>query len=149
MQVILLEKIRNLGDLGASVNVKPGYGRNFLIPQGKAVMSSAQNIELFEQRRAELEAKAQDKLTQAEARAASLNGVNVQIAVLASEEGKLYGSVGVNEITSALKEQGVDVARHEVTLSDGPFHALGEYTVAIHFHTDVTVDFPIEICSTK
>lgn len=149
MQVILLEKMRNLGDLGESVNVKPGFGRNYLIPQGKAVISNAKNVELFETRRAELEAKAQDKLSQAEKRAASLADLTVQIAVLASDEGKLYGSVGINEITHALEERDIDVTRNEIVLPEGPIHSLGEYTVSIHLHTDVSVDLPIEVISSK
>ncbi|MDP3561041.1 MAG: 50S ribosomal protein L9 [Legionellaceae bacterium] len=149
MQVILLEKVRNLGSLGESVNVKPGYGRNFLIPQGKAVFATAKNIEQFEKRRAELEKKEAQSLAKAEQRAAKLNEVTVVIAAQASDEGKLYGSVGVAEIKDALLAKSLEVSKREINMPDGVFHSIGQYTVEIQVHSDVMATVQVEVVASK
>ncbi|WP_367605707.1 50S ribosomal protein L9 [Legionella sp. W05-934-2] len=147
MEVILLEKIRNLGDLGDTVNVKPGYGRNFLVPQGKAVFATPDNIKVFEQRRSELEKKAKQLLSQAEQRAAKINDTKLEMSVQASDEGKLYGSIGPIEIVHALTEKGIDVEKREVVLPEGPIHYVGDYQVEIHVHTDVVAQLEITVLS--
>jgi large subunit ribosomal protein L9 len=136
MQVILMERIGNLGDLGDEVAVKNGYGRNFLIPQGKAVRATKANREVFETRRAELEKAANDRLTAAQGRARSLEGASVTIAARA-EEGKLYGSVGPKEISDALTGQYTDIAPAEVLLPEGPIREVGEYEIELTLHSDV------------
>ncbi len=145
MEVILLEKVRNLGGLGDKVQVKSGYGRNFLIPQNKAVFATPKSIELFEQRRAELEKKAQQSLATAEQRAAKLNDTTLVIKAMASEEGKLYGSVGVNEIKDALVERAIEISKREIVMPEGPLHSVGNYSVEIHVHSDVIANLQIEI----
>lgn len=149
MEVILLEKVRNLGNLGDKVNVKAGYGRNFLIPQNKAVFATAKSIELFEQRRSELEKKAQQSLASAEQRAAKLNDTTVTISAMASDEGKLYGSVGVNEIKDALVAKDIEVSKREIVMPEGPLHSVGNYSVEIHVHSDVIANLQIEIVAAK
>lgn len=145
MEVILLEKIRNLGNLGDKVNVKAGYGRNYLIPQNKAVFATAKNLEMFEQKRAELEKKAQQQLAQAEQRAAKLNDITVEIQAQASDEGKLYGSVGPNEIKNALTERSIEVDKREIVMPEGSLHQVGEYIVEVHLHTDVVAKLQVTI----
>ncbi|MDI1352251.1 MAG: 50S ribosomal protein L9 [bacterium] len=149
MEVILLEKVRNLGNLGDKVNVKSGYGRNFLIPQNKAVFATTKSIELFEQRRAELEKKAQQSLASAEQRAAKFNDTTVVIGAMASDEGKLYGSVGINEIKDALTAKSIDVSKREIVMPEGPLHSVGNFTVEIHVHSDVIAHLQIEIVQSK
>lgn len=149
MQVILLEKIRNLGDLGDNVQVKPGYARNYLIPQNKAVFATQKSIELFEQRRAELEKKAKQTLAAAEQRAAKLSDTTIVIAAQASDEGKLYGSVGPNEICDALQAKSVEVSKREIVMPEGPLHSVGEYLVEIHVHSDVVAKLQIEVVAAK
>jgi large subunit ribosomal protein L9 len=149
MEVILLEKVRNLGNLGDKVNVKAGYGRNFLIPQNKAVFATPKNIELFEQRRAELEKKAQQSLSIAEQRAAKLNDTTLVISAMASDEGKLYGSVGVNEIKESLQEKNIEVSKREIVMPEGPLHSIGNFVVEIHVHSDVIAKLQIEIVPAK
>lgn len=136
MQVILLEKVVNLGGLGDKVRVKPGYGRNFLIPYGKAVPATAENVAAFEAKRAEYEAKAKALLGEAESRKAGLEGVEVAIAANASPEGKLYGSISARDIAEALTAAGHKVAKSEIILA-GPIRAVGEYEVLVHLHADV------------
>ena len=138
MEVILLEKIANLGELGDQVKVRAGYGRNFLIPFGKAVPATQANVEQFETRRAELERLAGEKLADAQARAAQLADLVVTITANAGDEGKLFGSVGARDIAEAIAATGVAVAKHEVRLPDGPLRELGEYEVDLQLHTDVT-----------
>ena len=139
MEIILLEKVANLGDLGDQVNVKAGYGRNYLIPQQKAVPATKANIEKFEARRAELEKAAAEALTEAQARAEKIAGVGkITLARNAGEEGKLFGSVGPADIADGLTEAGVEVEKREVIMPEGPMHAIGEYEVNIRTHTDVT-----------
>ncbi|KTC79451.1 50S ribosomal protein L9 [Legionella sp. PATHC035] len=149
MEVILLEKVRNLGNLGDKVNVKSGYGRNFLIPQNKAVFATPKNIEMFEKRRAELEKKAQQSFATAEQRAAKLNDTNLVISAMASDEGKLYGSVGINEIKDALTEKGIDVVKREIVMPEGPLHSIGSFVVEIHVHSDVVAKLHVEIIPAK
>ncbi|MCD9029625.1 50S ribosomal protein L9 [Luteimonas sp. BDR2-5] len=136
MQLILLQKVTNLGNLGDKVNVKPGYGRNFLVPQGKAVPATDANLAEFEARRAEYEAKAQAQLDEATQRLAKLEGASVTIYANASTEGKLYGSVGPREIAQALSKAIVEVGKSEVVLGEGAFRNTGEYDVVVHLHAD-------------
>jgi large subunit ribosomal protein L9 len=138
MQVILLEKVGKLGDLGDQVNVKAGYGRNFLIPLGKAVPASAGNVADFETRRAELESAAADKVAAAQARADKLAGVVVTMESNAGEEGKLFGSIGTRDIADAISATGNEVAKSEVKMPGGVIRELGEYDVSIQLHSDVT-----------
>lgn len=137
MELILLEKVRNLGNLGDKVSVKPGYGRNYLLPQGKAVRVNAANLEAFEQRRAEYEAKASTQLADAEARKTKLADASVTITAHASPEGKLYGSVGPREIAEALVAAGQDVSKGEVILGEGPLRHTGEFDVVVSLHADI------------
>ena len=137
MEVILLEKIENLGALGDRVNVKPGYGRNYLIPKGKAAPATAENIAEFEARRAELEKQAGEALAAAEARREQLADRTFTIKAKAGEEGKLFGSIGTADIAHAIGEAGVEVERHEIRLPTGAYRQVGEYDVEIHLHTDI------------
>ncbi len=145
MQVILLEKVENLGNLGDQVKVRSGYGRNFLIPKGKATAATQANIARFEERRAELEKAAAEALASATARKAKLDSLAVTIAAKAGDEGKLFGSVGTGDIAHAVTAAGQPVERHEVRLPEGPFRALGEYEVALHLHTDVNATIKLII----
>lgn len=137
MDVILLEKIANLGNLGDKVNVKGGYARNFLLPQGKATAATAENVAAFEARRAELERLAAEKKASAEERAAQLNELEITITATAGDEGKLFGSIGTVDIADALTAAGLEVAKSEVRLPNGTIRQTGEYDVALHLHTDV------------
>ena len=145
MQLILLQKVVNLGSLGDKVNVKPGYGRNFLIPYGKAVPATAANIAAFETKRAEYEAKAAGVLSAAEARKAGLEGVAVTVAANASTEGKLFGSVGTREIADALTAAGQKVEKSEVIMSDGAIRRTGEFEVTVHLHADVETKVKVNV----
>ncbi len=137
MEVILLEKIANLGNLGDKVAVKAGYARNFLLPFGKATPANAANVEAFEARRAELEKIADEKKAEAEARAAKLADLTVTIAANAGEEGKLFGSIGTRDIADAVTAAGVDIEKSEVRLPEGPLRNVGEFDIDLHLHTDV------------
>ena len=137
MQLILLQNVQNLGKLGDKVNVKPGYGRNFLVPQGKAVPATAANVAEFEAKRAEYEAKAKASLDGAEGRKAQLDGVEVTISANASTEGKLYGSITPRDIAEALTKNGHKVEKSEVVLGEGPLRRTGEYEIVIHLHADI------------
>ncbi len=138
MEVILLDKVSGLGDLGDKVAVKPGYGRNFLIPSGKAIPATRTNLAEFEKRRAELEKEAAGKLAVAESRKAAVEGLNgITISHKAGEEGKLFGSVGTVDIASACNAAGVAVEKNEIRLPDGPMRATGEFEVVLHLHPDV------------
>jgi large subunit ribosomal protein L9 len=137
MEIILLEKIANLGNMGEKVNVKPGYGRNYLVPQGKAAAATAENIAEYEARRVELEKASADSLTAARARREELHEKVITITSHAGEEGKLFGSVGTADIAHALTEIGITVERHEVRLPEGAFRVIGEHEVMIQLHTDV------------
>jgi large subunit ribosomal protein L9 len=145
MDVILLEKVANLGQLGDKVTVKPGYARNFLIPQGKAKPATPDNLAEFETRRAELEKAAADALAKAQSRADAIAGLKISIAHAAGEEGKLFGSVGAAEIAVAVTAAGADLKKSEVRLPNGALRSTGEHTVGVQLHTDVMIDFVLEI----
>ena len=145
MEVVLLEKIRNLGSIGDRVKVKPGYGRNYLIPNGKAIPATKANIARFETRRAELESAQQDAQTRAAARAAALADVTVTIARRAASEGKLYGSVGTVDIAEAVNATGNEIQKQEVRLPEGPFRTTGEHKVDLQLHADVVVTITVNI----
>ena len=146
MEVILLENIGNLGALGDTVDVKPGYGRNFLIPQGKAVPATQDNLAKFETRRAELEAAATETLAAAQARGEALTALEaVNIAATAGEEGKLFGSVGTRDIDQALSAAGCEVDKSEVRLPEGVIRELGEYEIMIQVHAEVSSSVAIHI----
>ena len=145
MEVILLEKIENLGTLGDRVKVKPGYGRNYLLPQGKAAPATPENIAEFEARRAELEKVAAETLAAAEARREQLTDMSLTIAAKAGEEGKLVGSIGTSDIADAINAAGVEVERQEVRLPGGAFRQTGEYDVDLHLHSDVNVTVKLVI----
>lgn len=137
MQLILLQNVQNLGKLGDKVNVKPGFGRNYLIPYGKAAPATEANLAEFEARRAEYEAKAKASLEGAEGRKAALDGVEVAISANASTEGKLYGSITPRDIAEALTKAGNKVEKSEVVLGEGPLRRTGEYEVVVHLHADI------------
>jgi len=143
MQLILLQKVTNLGNLGDKVDVKPGYGRNFLVPKGKAVPATAANLAEFEARRAEYEAKAQANLGEAEARRTKLEDASVTIYANASTEGKLYGSVGPRDIAEALTKAGLPVTKSEVVMGEGAIRHIGEFEVVVHLHADV--ETPVKV----
>jgi len=137
MELILLQKVQNLGGLGDKVSVKPGYGRNFLVPQGRAVPATAANIAEFEAKRAEYEARAKAALDEAEGRRGGLEGAVVTIHANASTEGKLYGSIGPREIADALSKLGTPVEKSEVVMGEGAIRRTGEFDVLVHLHADV------------
>jgi large subunit ribosomal protein L9 len=145
MQVILLEKVENVGAIGDLVRVKSGYARNYLIPQGKATLATAANIAKFESRRAELEAKAAAELAAAQARAKKLEGLVLKIEMQAGAEGKLFGSVGTVDIAEAIGQRGIEVERSEVRLPEGPLRVVGEHRIELHLHTDVNVGLTVVI----
>ncbi len=143
MQLILLQKVTNLGNLGDKVDVKPGFGRNFLVPQGKAVPATPANLAEFEAKRADYEAKAHAHMGEAESRQAKLADTSVTIYANASTEGKLYGSVGPREIADALTKAGTPVEKSEVVMGEGAFRHVGEFEVVVHLHADVEV--PVKV----
>jgi large subunit ribosomal protein L9 len=145
MQLILLQKVVNLGGLGDKVTVKPGYGRNYLIPYGKAVPATAANLAAFEAKRAEYEAKNAAVLADAESRKTALEGAEVTITANASTEGKLFGSVGTRDIAEALTKAGHKVEKSEVVLGEGPFRRTGEFEVTIHLHADVETKVKVHV----
>ena len=145
MEVILLEKIHKLGELGQQVRVKPGYGRNYLIPKGKAVAATPDNIAQFEARRAELEKAQQDAQGRAASRAESMAELSVTIARRAGSEGKLYGSVGTADIAEAVTASGIELEKHEVRLPAGPLRVVGEHQVDIQLHADIVVAITVNI----
>ncbi len=147
MKVILLEKVVNLGGIGDQVNVKSGYGRNYLLPYGKAIAATAANVAEFEGRRAELDKKAVEKLAQAQKAAEQLQALTViSIAVKASEEGRLFGSVSNREIANALTAAGVEVLKGQIDIAE-PIHATGDYEVQVRLHTDVVVTVKFSVVS--
>ncbi len=146
MDVILLEKVRNLGSLGDKVSVKSGYGRNFLIPQNKAVPATASNVASFEARRAELEKEASALLVAAQLRAEKLEGLAaVTIVGNAGDEGKLFGSIGTADIAAAVTAAGVELSKAEVRMPEGAIRAIGEYSVTVHLHVDVDSQVSVSI----
>ena len=145
MNVILLERVANLGDLGDAVKVKAGYGRNFLIPQGKAVPATPENVEKFEARRAELEQAAAERLSTAEARKDAISALTITITQKAGEEGKLFGSVGTSDIAHAISDAGVAIEKREVRLPTGPIRQIGEHNIEIELHSDVVANITIVV----
>ena len=145
MNVILLDKVENLGGIGDLVKVKPGYGRNFLIPTGKAALATPENLKEFEARRADLEKRAAEELASAKARAELVTGMELVIRANVGGEGRLFGSVGTADIVDAFEKVGVEVSRSEVRMPDGPLHEVGDYVVTLHLHSDVDVDVTVRI----
>lgn len=137
MDLILLQKVQSLGDLGDLVTVKSGFGRNYLVPTGKAVPATKQNLADFEARRAELEVAAKELLGQAEARQSGLAELVIELSANASDEGKLYGSIGPREIAAAVSDQGHEITKSEVIMGEGPLRTVGEFDVVVHLHADV------------
>lgn len=145
MDVILLEKVKNLGDLGDTVKVKPGYGRNFLLPQGKALPATPGNVKVFEARKAELLKKAGDSLSGAKMRAENFSGKTLTIKALTAEEGKLYGSVGPSDVVRAAAAAGMDIKRSEVDMPTGPIRQIGSSPVTLRLHTEVEATITIVV----
>lgn len=145
MEVILLERFGNLGDLGEEVSVRGGYARNYLIPQGKAVRATPENRARFEERRAELERAANEQLAEAGSRAEKLEGLVVTMVVKAGDEGKLYGSVGTKDIADAVTAEGTEVTKAEVKLPEGVIRSIGEYDVDLQLHSDVMVTIKVNV----
>ena len=145
MQVILMEKVANLGNLGDVVKVKDGFARNFLIPQGKAKRATETNLKAFEARRAELEKAQSDNLTKAQERGAKLDGLTLQIVQKAGVDGRLFGSVTNYDIVEALKAQGHDVERSMIRMPAGPIKQVGDYHLQIQLHTDVVVTVNVSV----
>lgn len=145
MELILLEKVAKLGNIGDRVKVKPGYGRNFLLPQGRATVATAANIAAFETRRAELEAKQAGELAAAQARVVQLEQLKLRIPAKAGSEGKLFGSLGTVDIAEACTAAGVPVARSDVRLPAGPIRTIGEHQISVHLQADVTATLTIEV----
>jgi large subunit ribosomal protein L9 len=145
MEVILLEKVENLGAIGDRVKVKSGFGRNFLLPRGKATLATPDNIALFEARRADLERKQAEELAAAQARGVALQALTLRLAAKAGTEGKLFGSLGTSDIAEACTAAGVELKRSEVRLPDGPIRTVGDHSVDLHLHSDVTVPIKVTV----
>ena len=145
MDVILLQKIANLGNIGDRVTVRSGFGRNYLLPQGKATLATATNVARFEARRAELERVAREQATSAHDRAAGLEGFRLTISAKAGTEGKLFGSIGTSDIAEACTRAGHPIERSEVRLPNGPLRTVGEHTIDLHLHADVNVQLTVTI----
>lgn len=145
MEIILLEKVQNLGDLGDLVKVKPGYARNYLIPQGKAAFATAENKTAFEQQRKELEKAAAQRLEDAQQRALQIDGLVVEVARKASEEGKLFGSVSTVDIAEVAAARGLEIEKSEIDLAEGPLKTLGEHDVGVLLHPEVQCNIKIII----
>ena len=149
MNVILLDNVDNLGSIGDLVKVKPGYGRNYLIPQGKAALATPDNIKALEARRAELEKAAAEELAAAKARAKVIEGTEVVITANAGSEDKLFGSVGPIDICNALEEVQIEVERSEVRMPEGPIQELGEYEIGVHLHPEVDAQIKVRVVSVE
>lgn len=147
MEVILLQKVANLGTIGDRVKVKSGYGRNFLLPTGKATLATSTNVAKFEAQRAVLEKKAAEELARAQARAEALKDFRLTIAAKAGSEGKLFGSIGTADIAEALTKAGHAVERSEVRMPEGPIRIVGDHALTIHLHTDVDVDVVVAVAN--
>ncbi|MDG2377209.1 MAG: 50S ribosomal protein L9 [Woeseiaceae bacterium] len=145
MNVILLDKVENLGDIGDLVKVKPGFGRNYLLPQGKAALATKEKIAEVDTRRVELEKAAAAELAAAKDRAKLVDGMELVIPANAGEEGKLFGSVGPIDLCEALSKVGVEVERSEIRMPDGPIHELGDFSIGLHLHADVNVDVSLKV----
>ncbi len=148
MEIILLEKVHNLGGIGEKVNVRSGYGRNFLIPQGKAVPATGKNIKLYEEKRAELEKQAAENFAHAKERAIEIEKLKLTIRSKAGEEGKLYGSIGARDIADAITEAGQKVSKSEIRLPEGAIRQTGEHPINVHLHSDVSVTITVNILAT-
>ncbi|HEY0766525.1 MAG TPA: 50S ribosomal protein L9 [Steroidobacteraceae bacterium] len=147
MDIILLQKVANLGNIGDRVKVRSGYGRNFLLPQGKATLATGDNIARFEARRAELERLAREHLVSAEERAAAMKDFKLTIHAKAGTEGKLFGSIGTSDIAEAATRAGFNVERSEVRLPTGPLRTLGEHAITLHLHADIDVPLHVTIAA--
>tara|TARA_A100001037_G_C15143695_1_gene635150 strand:- start:3185 stop:3631 length:447 start_codon:yes stop_codon:yes gene_type:complete len=147
MEIILLERVGNLGDLGDEISVKSGFARNFLLPQGKAVRATEENRKVFQERKAELEGVAKQKLEEASVRGEALQGTEVILNVMSGEEGKLYGSVGTQDIVDALQGIGHVVEKKEVRMPEGPIRSIGEYELDLQLHSDIVVKVKILVQS--
>lgn len=145
MNVILLDSVENLGNVGDLVTVKPGFGRNYLLPSGKAALATKANIAEFEAKRADLEKAAAEEMKAARARADLIRGMELVISANVGSEGKLFGSVGTVDISEAFGKVGVEVARSEVRLPEGPIHEVGDYTIGVHLHSDLNVDVTLRV----
>lgn len=145
MQVILLQKVRNLGDLGDQVKVRPGYGRNFLVPKGYALPATKENVRVFEERRSELMAASEERLDRARGRAEKLGGRSFVVPMRASDEGKLYGSVGPQEIVDVVTGEGFELDAREVVLPDGPLRTIGRFTAQLQLHAEVEVEIGVVV----
>jgi large subunit ribosomal protein L9 len=145
MEVILLEKVYNLGELGDKVKVKPGYGRNFLIPSGKAVSATKENVAIFEERKAELQRQQQEALSIATSRAEKFKEVTVTIAKKAGSEGKLFGSIGTIDIAESVSALGTELEKQEIRMPEGPIRAIGEYEFDIQLHADVSASIKVVV----
>ena len=145
MNVILLDSVENLGNVGDLVTVKPGFGRNYLLPSGKAALATKANIAEFEAKRADLEKAAAEETKAARARADLIRGMELVISANVGSEGKLFGSVGTVDISEAFGKVGVEVARSEVRLPEGPIHEVGDYTIGVHLHSDLDVDVTLRV----
>jgi large subunit ribosomal protein L9 len=145
VEIILLEKVQNLGDLGEKVSVKPGYGRNYLVPQGKAVPATKENVAMFESRRAELEAAAAERMAKAEARRDAMQDVSIEIVANASEEGKLYGSIGPREIAISVSDAGHPLEKSEVIMGEGTIRNTGEFDVLIQLYAEVETTIKVRV----
>jgi large subunit ribosomal protein L9 len=149
MNVILLENVENLGSIGDLVKVKPGYGRNYLLPQGKAALATPENMKEIEARRAELEKAAAEELAAAKTRAGAIEGMELVIPANAGPEGKLFGSVGPIDIADAFEKVQVEVERSEIRMPEGPIQELGEFTIGVHLHPEVDVDINVRVVETE
>ncbi|MCZ6665204.1 MAG: 50S ribosomal protein L9 [Gammaproteobacteria bacterium] len=145
MEVILLEKIQKLGELGDKVTVRPGYGRNFLIPKHKAVPATAENLARFEEQRADLESVQADAYARADTRAEKLRDMEITITANAGSEGKLFGSVGAGDIADAANASGAEVEKREIRLPEGPLREIGDYDIEVHLNADVTVTIKVKV----
>ena len=145
MDVILLQKVANLGNIGDRVKVRSGYGRNYLLPHGKATLATADNVARFEARRAELEKSAREHLSSAEERAAAMKDFKLSITAKAGTEGKLFGSIGTADIAEACQKAGFKVERSEVRLPNGPLRMIGDHVVNLHLHADIDVPLAVSI----
>lgn len=149
MNVILLDNVENLGNIGDMVKVKPGYARNFLIPHGKAALATAENMKAIEARRAELEKAAAEELAAAKSRFEAINGTELVISANAGSEDKLFGSVGPIDIVDALENVQVQVERSEIRMPEGPIHELGEYSIGVHLHPEVNADILVRVVANE
>lgn len=145
MQIILLEDVANLGVLGDQVNVKSGFGRNFLIPQNKAVAATSDNVEKFEERRVELQKTADEKLAAAKIRATGVEALDITLTTKAGDEGKLFGSITVRDIVEAAEASGVAIEKAEVKMPDGPIRELGEFEIKIHLHSEIDAVLKVKV----